>query len=475
MTALTKGSRALQARLAKIHANNPEFQAFVKKHGFGGNLSVKQSGTYNKQSTSIASVKPVTNASPDTTIRGKTREDHIRQAAERIRQRKLAGANRAAFGGELGGDFTFPRSRFRRYSEEFNPIMLESSMKKKIILGKLYPQLPGPKDGFPTPKGFERVKDLHGFNVLRKYPDNTKETISHKLNKVLDMKKHEISKGFGSQSWVVEKNDNTIPFDPDPPKKNLGVVVGKKPAGYSRARWLARMARDKMEKQGKVEDATMNNKKRTLNELRKATLAAYIQKAAPRIRSGTSLGKNYDDEAYGSLKIANKHSKYVFDPADPEGKNKDLELGKRADAEYKTSMGLSADFHRSARNRIKGVQRAAARLAKEEIVVEGENPYGSGFKLVHSKTGKVFKVGDKFKDDRETHTILGWQHGSQRGNPSSSGRVRVRVDGVKGWEQEFFPHVFGMKVVKEETNESTESNIVAMAKQQLREALKKKK
>jgi hypothetical protein len=299
----------------------------------------------------------------------------------------------------------------------------------------------------------------------------------------------------------------------------------------------------------------------------------------------------------------------VFDPKDPEGKNKDPEVQKKADAEYKMLMGLSADFARGAANRIKGVQRAAKKLAKEEVVqelkkstlksyikkasddlydqgaevilsreysansdrdmdiaihrgnrrkkgimrvvnklakeevvqevsnnslvsyvsraiadrkgqqskadaarrvwghdperrdyhiakadvragkrskgikkalgkiasrfpgepvTEGKNPYGSGFKLVHSETGKVYKVGDKTSDDRDADTILGWQHGSQRGNSASSGRVRVRVTGGKdaeSYEQEFFPHVYGMKVVKEENvNESSAHRLDATYK-----------
>jgi hypothetical protein len=43
-----------------------------------------------------------------------------------------------------------------------------------------------------------------------------------------------------------------LPFEPDPPKKNSGVVKGKNPEGYSIARHLARMARDKAEKQKKM-------------------------------------------------------------------------------------------------------------------------------------------------------------------------------------------------------------------------------
>lgn len=43
-----------------------------------------------------------------------------------------------------------------------------------------------------------------------------------------------------------------LPFEPDDPKKIPGVVKGKKPKGYSIARHLARMARDKAEKQKKM-------------------------------------------------------------------------------------------------------------------------------------------------------------------------------------------------------------------------------
>jgi hypothetical protein len=116
MNAYTKGSKSLQARLSKIHANNPEFQDFVKKHGFGGNLSAKQS---EKQKThSVASVKPVDNAQPEAKVGPQDREGMIKAAAEKIKNRRMANANRVAFGGELGGGFQMPASGFRRYSEE---------------------------------------------------------------------------------------------------------------------------------------------------------------------------------------------------------------------------------------------------------------------------------------------------------------------------------------------------------------------
>jgi hypothetical protein len=113
MNAYTKGSKSLQDRLAQVHKNNPEFQDFVKKHGFGGNLSVKQSG---KQKTSVATVKPTTNSSPERNT-NLGREAIIKAAAEKIKNRRQANANRVAFGGELGGSFSMPGGGFRRYSE----------------------------------------------------------------------------------------------------------------------------------------------------------------------------------------------------------------------------------------------------------------------------------------------------------------------------------------------------------------------
>jgi len=52
----------------------------------------------------------------------------------------------------------------------------------------------------------------------------------------------------GTPAWYKKKYDHvkesvdTPPFTPDAPKKNLGVVVGKRPEGMSKARHLARLA-----------------------------------------------------------------------------------------------------------------------------------------------------------------------------------------------------------------------------------------
>ena len=96
MTAMTKGSKSLQTRLAKIHANNPEFQEFVKKHGFGGNLSVKQSDKYKQPS--IVTVKPITPTSPENNLDPIDREAVIRVARQRLKQRNQANRSRQAAG-----------------------------------------------------------------------------------------------------------------------------------------------------------------------------------------------------------------------------------------------------------------------------------------------------------------------------------------------------------------------------------------
>lgn len=119
MAAYTKGSKSIQARLAKIHANNPEFQEFVKKHGFGGNLSAKQA---EKQRTSIGVQQTEKNAPTKGPV---DREAMIKAAAEKLRDRRLAAHNRASFGGELGGGFSVPNMGFRTYREslEMNEVL----------------------------------------------------------------------------------------------------------------------------------------------------------------------------------------------------------------------------------------------------------------------------------------------------------------------------------------------------------------
>jgi len=267
---------------------------------------------------------------------------------------------------------------------------------------------------------------------------------------------------------------------------------------------------------------------KALNELKKATMAAYLAKAGGVLRADTKIGIDFENDAYRDLKTVNRHSEYNMD-----GKEKDPVIRAKAEKSMKTNTELAQQFKRGAKNRIKGIAtagrllakeqaeqidelkkstlgsylkkaanrhgetaanigalagaaavvapgatlsqdeledhlgkkamrqsvtgakgmgRAINRLTKEDAVNEaGKNPYGPGYKLV-DKDGKQLSVGHKFKDeDGEHHEVTGWQSGAQRGNSSSSGRVAVKVGkGKNAYHTEYFPHVFDMKVVKEE-------------------------
>ena len=58
-----------------------------------------------------------------------------------------------------------------------------------------------------------------------------------------------LSRVAKSMKEAKEASDYSPPFEPDAPTKNDGVVKGKRPVGMSIARHLARMARDKAERE----------------------------------------------------------------------------------------------------------------------------------------------------------------------------------------------------------------------------------
>lgn len=303
MQAYTKGSKSLQARLAKLHANNPEFQEFVKKHGFGGNLSAKQAEKQKK--TSIGVQQTEKNAPTKGPV---DREAMIRAAAEKLRDRKLASANRAAFGGELGGGFSIPNMSFRTYREarelsdsdraeiEYsNELKREKAqnelrkhrdeVRRKMKKGSTYTPKKWVKEDIEYKGGDKLRMRKGGWIVVRDgkqhgiihpteerakmFADATRETLGRKVMKALRMKvKGIVQARYATESaanrrrirsWdsaimpelrpLTVKPKSKVPFDEDPPKKNPGIVVGKNDPGYSRARHLARLGLKKaMEK-----------------------------------------------------------------------------------------------------------------------------------------------------------------------------------------------------------------------------------
>lgn len=255
MQAYTKGSKSLQARLSKIHANNPEFQEFVKKHGFGGNLSVKQSGLQKKPS--IAASKTADGPSEKKNL---GREAVIKAAAEKIKDRRAAAANRVAFGGELGGGFSMPMGGFRTYREEFTVQDIGEEIYYKDGVITMH------KGGWIAKRDGKRIgtvmpSDKDAKNAI----DSTHRNLMQKTVDVLKKKKAEIAQGLGRMSLATESAANRRrvrswdsavmpdlkplrvkpkvkpPFTPDKPKDNAGIIAGKNDPNYSRVRHLARL------------------------------------------------------------------------------------------------------------------------------------------------------------------------------------------------------------------------------------------
>lgn len=108
----------------------------------------------------------------------------------------------------------------------------------------------------------------------------------------------------------------------------------------------------------------MTNEETELNELNKNTLANYIDKAAVNVKTSTSLSRQFDDDYFKALHLANKHHPNVINNVD-----KDPEVLDKANREMKTAKELSDTFKKQANKRIKGIQTATKKLTKEETEV----------------------------------------------------------------------------------------------------------
>jgi len=501
LSAFQKGSKQLQSRLMQMHKNNPEFQEFVRKHGFGGNLSAKQSEKQKK--SSVVTVPPADQAKPEMKKGPADREAMIKQAAEKLRQRRQAAANRVAFGGELGGGFVMPHSSFRTYREH-----LEEQKKKLDKMGfPIMPkvqQLPPPKGGHPVPKGYERVKDPWGFNVLRKirtedvaYLDGYVAThrggwVARRNGKQIGpvVSTKEIAQKYikqtkkGIAAKVLDKLTALKPRLAAESRENRerirsydsAIVVsktGRMPKmtidPKSKLNKLRQMARMGLRKVLATEYTEMSSKE-ALNELKKATLASYLQKAPSRIRSGTSLAGKFADDKYYHMGKANKHHPNMVTP----GFEKDPEKLAHHEKHMQAASDLEDTFKRQAANRIKGIQRAGRLMAKEEVEPINEKNTESHPDLwntheLRHESGKVLKKGDVvkgFRDD-EHFKVHGFELPHHSG---STGRVYVHAVTPKGRKipgsgygmdgkdpQSFFPGVINAKIVakkgvKEETS-----------------------
>jgi hypothetical protein len=197
MNAYTKGSKSLQDRLAKVHAKNPEFQEFLKHHGMGANLSVKQSGIQKK---SAATVKPVTPAHPERS--NLDRLAVIKAAAEKQRDRRHAASNRASFGGELGGNFSMPGSGFRTYRESLD----EASLADKIRAHPGVDYYGGKDDDHMV----NLKKGWHMGDGQRSFGNRNARDTWHDLKKVVQFKPGE-AKEYGIDENVATALRKVVP------------------------------------------------------------------------------------------------------------------------------------------------------------------------------------------------------------------------------------------------------------------------
>jgi nitrogen regulatory protein PII len=110
---------------------------------------------------------------------------------------------------------------------------------------------------------------------------------------------------------------------------------------------------------------------KALNELKKATMAAYLAKAPRAQRADDSISKSFDNDYGKALSVANKHHPNMLTP----GFEKDPAKLRAAELNMKANADLRDTFKRKANNRIKGIARAGRLLAKEDAVNEANHTH----------------------------------------------------------------------------------------------------
>ena len=111
-----------------------------------------------------------------------------------------------------------------------------------------------------------------------------------------------------------------------------------------------------------------------LDELKKSTLASYIKKASRSRSASASLAKDFDNQSYRPLKKMNRHSPNITGYYNKKGQEKKKSPKKfdKAKSEYDTLKKLHKTFDDQAQRRQKGIDRAASKLAKEEVNIFSE-------------------------------------------------------------------------------------------------------
>lgn len=112
-----------------------------------------------------------------------------------------------------------------------------------------------------------------------------------------------------------------------------------------------------------IVEQNLNEEVEQIDELKKSTLASYATKAARNIRTSNSLAKSFDDDHTAAMRKVLKNSPNV-DPH--KGHIRSPAEKRQGELEMKATADLRDKFKRRAQNRITGIGRAVANLAKEE-------------------------------------------------------------------------------------------------------------
>jgi hypothetical protein len=138
------------------------------------------------------------------------------------------------------------------------------------------------------------------------------------------------------RGFVTNRNDPDVQKHFDAAEKNTDSFK-------RRANAIARTVQQKNPgKAAAMRKLTTNEEVEQIDELKKSTLASYVNKAANQVRAKTGIAASF--ETQGTRK------------KDPE--------------DYEAYMGLAKDFRQGAKKRLTGIEKATAKLAKEEIELD---------------------------------------------------------------------------------------------------------
>lgn len=266
---------------------------------------------------------------------------------------------------------------------------------------------------------------------FRRYSESLGEAYKRKVDKM----------GF-----PIVKNDTPAPASKTPHPVPAGYERIKDPWGFN---VLRKKVTEHLELTKMIVENSEMSSKEALQELKKATYASYLQKAPQRIRSGTKIGIDFENDYYHHLGKSLKHSPNVMDYPP---RQKDPEKLAHHEKQMKVNKDLADQFKKDARNRIKGIQRAGRLLAKEDIddaLNENNSLARPDLWDTHElrgEDGKAIKKGQVVKDFRgEPHKVVGFAPPHKEG---STGRVYTKHGDDFEHEGSFFPGVINASIHK---------------------------